>query len=326
MNKNKFVKSLLILVLVLLSTLTLTACGKNSDKFPTGSIDNSVYASAGKHSVTKEELYNEFRFDALSVLQTLIDEKAFSEYLAKVDYTNDDHRKVIEESVNSAVFGTKNIEDLQKNLKQDASKEKRVRSFVDSLVVVGKIVPSQKDELIQELYETVDYANYSDTLLDIYKLKMATRLYAKEQLDKELEDEDSKVFIKDEEIVTYYKNNRQGRYNVTVFYTEFLNLAEQRAAFRKLSIKINNVGAWFEVPDIRITDSTDPNYVDLTEEKNAYIIDYLTRTNNEIKYEDEDGNRVEISEEDYEKYYGYYTFNGTRTGRPDVALWITKKF
>ncbi|NLL69376.1 MAG: hypothetical protein GX232_04120 [Acholeplasmataceae bacterium] len=320
MNKNKFVKSLLILVLVLLSTLTLTACGKNSDKFPTGSIDNSVYASAGKHSVTKEELYNEFRFDALSVLQTLIDEKAFSEYLAKVDYTNDDHRKVIEESVNSAVFGTKNIEDLQKNLKQDASKEKKVRSFVDSLVVVGKIVPSQKDELIQELYETVDYANYSDTLLDIYKLKMATRLYAKEQLDKELEDEDSKVFIKDEEIVTYYKNNRQGRYNVTVFYTEFLNLAEQRAAFRKLSIKINNAGAWFEVPDIRITDSTDPNYVDLTEEKNAYIIDYLTRTNNEIKYEDEDGNRVEISEEDYEKYYGYYTFNGTRTGRPDVAL------
>ena len=78
MNKNKFVKSLLILVLVLLSTLTLTACGKNSDKFPTGSIDNSVYASAGKHSVTKEELYNEFRFDALSVLQTLIDEKALA--------------------------------------------------------------------------------------------------------------------------------------------------------------------------------------------------------------------------------------------------------
>ena len=318
MNKNKIVKSLLILVLVLFSGLTLSACGGNSTKYPTGSIDDSVYASAGDHKVTNKELYNEFRFDSLSILQTLLDQKSFSKYFEMIDYANEDHRKLLEESINEAVFGNKDIEELQKNIKKDASKEKQVRSYIDSLLIVGKIKPSEKDNLLNLLFNTETYNNYPDVLLDVYKQKLAVRLFAKEKLDEELKDEESKQFIKDEEIVTYYKNNRQGKYKVTAFYTEFINLAEQRAVFRELSLKISSGGKWFLVPDIRITDSAAPGYVDLENPNNKHVKDILV--NKEIKYVDDADARVEISKDDFETYYNAYQFNENRAGNPDTPF------
>ncbi len=315
MKKNKFVKSLMILVLLVFSVTLLTACDGSKDKYPTGSLTDEVYVSAGNHKVTQKELYEEFRFDGLSVLQTLVDEKVYAKYYAMVDYTNEDHRKVLEEAVNSAVFGNKDVEKLVENNKQDLDKKSRVLSYVDSLLVVGKILPDQKDALVTELYETTTFAGYSDTLLNLYKQKMAVRLFAKEKLDEELLDEKSDQFIKDEDVVTFYKNSRKGRYNVSAFWTEFLNLNEQKAAFRELSVKISSSGKWFLVPDIRVTDSTKPGYVDVENPSNKHVKDILT--NKKIKYVDENNVRVEISKEDFQTYYDAYTFSEDRSGNPD---------
>lgn len=318
MNKNKFVKSLMIMVLLIFSTLVLTACGKSSEKYPLGSISDEVYLSAGTHQVTQKELYNEFRFDSISILQTLLDEKVFADYFAQVDYANEEHRKVLEEAINSAVFGQKDSEELVKNMKQDSSKLNRVKGFVDSLIIVGKILPNQKDALITELNETTTFIGYSDTLLDLYKQKVVVRIFAKEKLDEELKDEKSKQFIKDEDVVTYYKNNRQGKYGVEAFWTEFINLNEQRAVFRELSLKISSSGKWFLVPDIRVIDSTDARYIDLEDAANKHIKDILV--NKKIKYVDEANARVEISKEDFQTYYDAYSFSEDRTGNPDIPF------
>lgn len=318
MNKNKFVKSLMILVLVLFSTVLLTACGKKQDTYPLGSIDDSVYVSAGTHQVTQKELYQEFRFDGLSILENLIDEKVFAEYYDKVDYDNEDHREVIEEAINNAIYGSKDIETIQKRFKDSDVKDRQVRTFVDSLVVVGKLLPLEKQDLYDELMANDEYENYSDLLLDLYKQKMAVRIFAKEKLDEELKDEDSDQYIKDKDVVTYYKNNRDGKYNVTAFYTEFENLDEQRATFRELSVKISSSGKWFLVPDIRILDSSDENYVDIEDPSNDHIKSILE--NKKIKYVDESNNRIVIEKEDYETYYNAYSFDENRTGNPDFVL------
>ena len=325
MNKNKFVKSLMILVLVLFSTVLLTACGKDSTKFPTGNIDDSVYVSAGNHQVTKKELYNEFRFDSLTILQTLIDEKLFADYFNKVDYTNEDHKKVLVDAINQAIFGTKEVDDIKKANESEDVKSKRIKSYVDSLVIVGKIDPSEKDALITSLMANDEYVDYPENLLDIYKQKMAVRIFAKEKLDEELEDEDSKQFIKDKDIVDYYKANRQGRYDVKAFWTEFLNLNEQRAVFRELSIKYTtNTGELFRIPDIRILDTTDENYIDINDSKYQHVKSILDRE--DIKYEDDEGNRVEISKADFQTYYDSYTFSKevseTGHGFPDTVFTV----
>ena len=321
MKKNKFVKSLMIIVLLIFSAVLLTACRGTKD-YPLGSITDEVYASAGNHKVTQKELYEEFRFDGLSILQTLVDEKVFAKYYAKVDYNNEDHRKVLEDAINLAVFGNSEVEDLVDMFKLDLDKKTRVQNYVDSLVVVGKITPAQKDGLIQELYETTTFTNYSNTLLDLYKQKVAVRLFAREKLDEELKDEDSKYFIKDEDIVEYYKSNRKGRYDVSAFWTDFLNLNEQRAVFRELSLKISSSGKWFLVPDIRIIDEAAAGYLDLTDEvTNKHIIDILK--NKDIKYVDVSNKRVEISKADFQKYYDAYTFSEDRTGNPDSARVLT---
>lgn len=312
MKKNKFVKSLMILVLLLFSVTLLTAC-TDKEKYPTGSITDEVYVSAGNHKVTQKELYEEFRFDGLSVLQTMVDEKVFAKYYDMVDYTNEDHIKVLEEAINSAVFGNKDVEKLVENNKQDLDKKSKVLSYVDSLLIVGKILPSQKDALVTELYETTTYTGYSTTLLDLYKQKMAVRLFAKEKLDEELADEKSDQFIKDEDVVNYYKTSRKGRYDVSAFWTEFVNLNEQRAAFRELSLKISSSGKWFLVPDIRTMTVTE-----IEEANNKHILDILN--NKKIKFKDELNDKVEISKDDYQTYYDAYTFSEDRSGNPDMPF------
>ncbi len=319
MNKNKIVKKLMLLALVLFTTVLLTACGTNKDAFPTGSLDDSVYVSAGSHQVTKKELYNEFRFDGLNILQTLVDQKVFAEYYAKVDYNNEDHRLYIEEAINTAVFGSADIEVLQEKYEDDDVRRPKVLQFVDNLVIVGKILPTQKDGLVTELMTTATFDGYSNTFLDLYKQRMAIKIFAQEKLDVELEDKDSDQFIEDSEVVKYYKNNRKGRYNVSAFWTEFLNLNEQRAAFRKLSIKISSAGKWFQVPNIAIIDSNEEGYIDVEDSAYKHVKDILV--NKKIKYEDESGNRVEISKEDFQKYYDAYSFDENRTGLgADIAF------
>ncbi|MGI6781246.1 MAG: hypothetical protein ACOX56_00165 [Acholeplasmataceae bacterium] len=323
MKKNKFVKSLMIMVLLLFSTVALTACSGKKDKYPLGSITDEVYVSAGDHQITKKELYNEMRYDGLSILQTLIDEKVFNKYYQKIDYTNEDQRKVLEETINTAVYGIDDVEQLTDFYKLDADNKNldkltKVKTYVDSLLIVGKILPNQKDALVQELFDNTTFEGYSNTLLDLYKQKIALRLFAKEKLDEELEDEKSKQYIKDEDVVNYYKNNRKGQYDVSAFWTEFLNLNEQRAVFKQLSVKISSSGKWFLVPDIRITDITDPNYVDIDHVDNKHIKDILT--NKKIKYVDELNQRVEISKDNFESYYDSYTFSEDRSGAPDLPF------
>src|SRR5690606_4990941 len=77
------------------------------------------------------------------------------------------------------------------------------------------------------------------------------------ELTNELADEDSSVYISESSIVTYYKNNVAGRYNVNALIIEFASVKEQELARYKYAIKSNSRGEWYLIPNIADQDVID---------------------------------------------------------------------
>jgi hypothetical protein len=102
-------------------------------------------------------------------------------------------------------------------------------------------------------------------LLERYVLRATQRYYAKGLLEEEVLDEDNSNYITEANLVNYYKNNLEGRYDVDALVIRFINLNEANAALYQASIKSDSKGLWYKIPDIRIT-AGNPGYVDLNDE------------------------------------------------------------
>jgi hypothetical protein len=329
MNQMKNLRKLALLVLVLASVLTLAAC-KSTDKTPYGDLSDDVYVTVGGITVTEKELYDQLRLQGASILATMVDETIFADQIVTVrallSSGDEDANDYLDETINVAIHGTSDEEKLEE-LYADYPERwiRNIQKFADSLYLLDNSSSvATTIAAIQNL--PGKYTGYSSIqiLIDNYLLRVTQRHYSKGILAEEVMDKDNANYISEQNLVTYYKANNEGRYDVEALVVRFINLNEANAALYLASIKSDSRGLWYRVPDIRISNPLDPGYVDLTDETQTgfgHVKTILSELGLLGKLGAGFADRSQISVLDYENYYKKYTISTTRTtGREDVAL------
>jgi hypothetical protein len=329
MNQMKIFRKLAILLFVTASILTLAACSRG-DKTPWGDISSeTVYLTLGDITITERDLYEQLRLQGASILSTMFDEKLFADEIATVkavlaDPNHDDFESLntfLDETINGAIHGTSDLEQLERLYTQNFERFARnVEQFVDSLYLLDNEV--NIDQIVDAILDLSlagenGYTNYSSIpqLVTRYELRAAQRIYAQNILKDEVTDEDSSVFISDDNIVTFYNNNRKGRFDVEALVIRFINLNEANAALYQASIKSDARGNWYQIPDIRVMPG-EQGYVDLDLVDYGHVKDLLDELNLldkiDVNNDDTFVGRDLISVQDYENYYRRYVINTTR--------------
>ena len=348
MNYLKTIKKSLIVIILVAFTFVLSSC--KSNKVPYGSLTDAVYASIDNQKVTEKELYNELRLQSLTI---------FGNYVAKIDFKDEivlakeailsgdeDACKFFNEKIASAVFSTtdgKAINDTYE--KRPESFYTSICKFVDNLFLINNRMTADREDIVSALYAILpsenadgewsvpDYSsvgevagyNVFNMLYDNYGTDCGKWYYAKTELPKDILDEDSMAYINEENdasLVSYYKANKQGKYNVSAFIVTFINLNEANAALHLANLKSDSRGYWYQIPDIRTILEADYNSTDYAhvkkiiqgsgaDDKGLQLTPDFTKPNNGF------------SISNYENYYNRYTINTSRLpadGLPDQAL------
>lgn len=326
MNRIKNMRRIAALVLVVAGALTLAACSGDT-KTPYGSLsEDNIYVSLDGESVSEVELYDKFRIQGVSVLSSMIEEIIFSDYIedaeSKLASGDEDTLEYFYETVNTAIFGTDDEESLQDLYDDDNDVYiMDIEQFVDSMYLLDNNLDT--DALYNDLINLGDtFAGYEDidVIVDTYKLSVAERLYAAEELAEAVDDEDSDYYVEDEDIVSYYQSNTEGQYDVEALVVRFINLNEANAALYQVGLKSDSKGLWYELPDIRIAQG-EAGYVDLTDTVTyGYIIDILEDLDLLGKMGVDYADRSKLSVSDFEDYYKAYTISTSRDAYPDTAL------
>ena len=284
MNQLKNIRKFALLVLVAAGVLTLAACN-GSEKTPYGDLsDDNVYLTYGDITITEKELYDQLRMQGASTLATMVDEELFKTYIndAETKLASGDETLIgyLDDTVNQAIHGSKELEDLQDLY--DENPELYIRNierYADSVYLLDNnmVIQDVIDQLLG-LAQTEEnpFTGYHtlDFMLDRYTLRVAQRAYSKTILDDEVNDEESDAYIADEDIVSYYKSNKEGQYDVDALVVRFINLNEANAALYQVGLKSDSKGFWYELPDIRILEGN-PGYIDLDSPDYAHVKDIL---------------------------------------------------
>ena len=330
MNQLKTFRRFALLVLVVAGVLTLAAC-TGSEKTPYGDIsDDNIYLTYGDLTITEKELYDQLRMQGAQTLATMIDEELFKTYMddaeTKLAAGDETLVKYFDDTVNAAIHGTSELEDLE-DLYAD-SPERYVRNierYADSVYLLDNTIVIQDiiDQL-QGLAQSQDnpFTGYHtlDFLLERYALRVAQRAYSKSILDEEVLDEESDAFISDDAVVSYYKANKEGQYDADALVVRFINLNEANAALYQVGLKSDSKGFWYALPDIRVKEGN-PGYVDLENPDYAYVKEILDDLDITSKLGVDLESREMITVQDYEDYYKAYIINTDRAdGFSDVKL------
>ncbi|MBU1143814.1 MAG: hypothetical protein KKH92_09265 [Firmicutes bacterium] len=328
MNQIKTLRKLAVLVLVLASVLTLAAC-KSGDKTPYGSITDEAYLTLGDITVTEKELYDQLRLQGASILATMVDETIFADQIvamkALILQGDEDLNDYLDETINNAIHGSADKEALE-GLYTDSPERfaRNIEQFVDSLYLLDNSVDIAAVKASLNALP-VAYEGYSaiPSLMERYVLRVTQRQHAKDILDDEVLDEDNANYITEQNLVTYYKNNMEGRYDVDALIVRFINLNEANAALYQASIKSDSRGLWYKIPDIRILEGN-PGYIDLDDLSQTgfgHVRTILSDLGILGKLGADLEDRAQISVLDYENYYKRYVISTSRdSGLADEAL------
>lgn len=328
MNQIKTLRKLAVLVLVLASVLTLAAC-KSSDKTPYGNITDDAYLTLGDITVTEKELYDQLRLQGASILATMVDETIFEDQIEGIKTLilegDEDLNDYLDDTINNAIHGSADKDSLE-DLYTDSPERfaRNIEQFVDSLYLLDNSVDIAAVKASLNALP-VAYEGYSaiPSLMERYVLRVTQRQHAKDILDDEVLDEDNANFISEQNLVTYYKNNMEGRYDVDALIVRFINLNEANAALYQASIKSDSRGLWYKIPDIRILEGN-PGYIDLDDLSQTgfgHVRTILEDLGILGKLGADLEDRAQISVLDFENYYKRYVISTSRdSGLADEAL------
>ena len=170
-------KKLIALLLVLVVSLTLAACKKDNKyntNTPYGQLSDATYASVGDVKLTEKQLYDQLRANGYTYLTDMIVEKLIGN--ANLKITDEETRDELIEKINTACYGTTEIDDLTESARKTAEKK-----YVDTMFLKG--VKVEENNI------------YTDEALNYYLSDLAKEKYALSVL----KDENSKYYYKNEE-------------------------------------------------------------------------------------------------------------------------------
>lgn len=268
-------KKIFIFIFLLISALAITACSNTTGK-PNGNLDDTNFVSiSDAYGVTNKELYNALRPSATSVLRQLFDEQLFKDQLETVNSINTDtdteYVKYVESQINTAIFSSTDVESIVEMT--DKAIAEAILSYVDSFMIAypntnredltaflrNKVATWKQDvadDAIGEKPEDYRFGYFvannavSTALIEPFKITYAKRIYAKTILDTEVDDVNSSSYIKESELVSYYKNNLIGQEDVAAIIVPFKSVKENQEARYFFQVKSNTRGEWYQLPDV----------------------------------------------------------------------------
>ncbi len=302
MSKTNIFKKGLVFLIVLISALTLVACKGKETQTPYGNLGDTVYMNSGGYKVTEKDLYKEMKLSASGELETMIYEILFKEelnqvnaYLALAESTgklSDDDETLKEDFLNmanEAIFGSSDIKLLEEL--DEKSLEKIIYRFVDSAFFRGLDIEASD-------IDTVDFENHALKIFKHYALDIAKKVYAREQIQEDIKDEDSSAYIdKDEDIKNYFETSIKKRYPLSAVNIRFTNKFEADETLRHFNIKVYR-SQWYILPDPR---------VDVVE---GYALSVLEDV---LKGEDISEHNGSLTESNHKLYYEKYTIDPKRS-------------
>ncbi|CCV64802.1 conserved hypothetical protein [Alteracholeplasma palmae J233] len=339
MSQTKTLKKFALLLVSVLSIFILAACS-TGNKTPYGDISNdTTYIEINGKSVSQKELYDALRYNANDHLLKFFDEKTFESELSNIDFTKDADRIEVEKTINSVIFGQTDIATIAKL--SEVSRARSIIKYVDNLVLTDPSLIAEKDALITEISNVVSTAvnsfdsendnkdfkfNYSDKLLNRYKLAYAQKLFAKAQLTKLQETEKGKSkpdanYITDEAMVAKYNSDYKGKFNtVSALIVKFDNEKEAEIARYNRGLKSNSDGSWFKLPNISdaatLNDILANTSTEVSKDSKAYAKSILENKEHITITNEMKTNGINPASSEYATFYSKYTINIER----DTAL------
>jgi len=350
MHKS-FIKKILLVILVLFTGLLLFSC---KELTPTGdSINDDAFLTSGEYTVTNRELWEDFRLSAYSTLGTMLNEELFSEQreqvktiirktypvaLDKEDANYEEYAEWlrvtewVESGLTTAVWSTSTFSSLESISKNQTSLNVAVEKYLDSIISTHPNLEASRDSLDAALKNCLSVYVSKETplstdpyrvwgypveLLDIYIQTAAKKLYAYQFLAEDVanDEEGNSYYIKDTDLVTYYKNNLKKKYSVEAFIVPFYSATEANNALYKFNLKSNSRGEWTQIPDPRTF--TYPTVDDIPSEL-IHVKNILVDLNISLSA---NVSERRISEADYKRYYDRYTVSDARVeGMSDTLI------
>lgn len=284
------------LVLILLIAVTVSVVKKATNKTPAISNANTVYVSYGDLNVTNDRLYTTMKNKyGVTELLNMVDEQLFKDEVAKVDVTNEDYLKY----VNNQIFSADSFDDV----KDEKTATKSWTDVINSLRLTGLLTRAEANAA-----DVKDLNCKAWTVVkDYYKLSYARNEWAKKAyLEKYFADrEDGKWFDETNaenstsSIEKYYQNNYKG--SVVAFFVPFTSAASALAMMEKYGINTNSSvlteKGW-------VSSAYDYNAKENVEEEDFLTYDQVfeafVKMYNEVYAYQNNGNDV-IKTTDYEK-------------------------
>lgn len=292
MNRKHLFKKVIVFMIVLIGTLTLSACKEKGLKIPYGSLDDTVFLSGEGYEVTKKELYEEMRISDFSVIEKLIYQIVMKKEVTEINDNREDYQDDFVEIVNDNIFYTDDMKELKEYEEDDL--RSFVTRFVDLMYLEGiDINPTDID--------TVNFTDHSEVIFDYYILDVAKRNFARKLLQEDVVDEDSDYFIDIEsDIENYFKNQVQKRYPLSSINIRFTNSYEANQTLRHFGLKTYR-SQWYAIADPR------------DEVVTGYPLEVLQSL-------DLEGKNGELSESEHQLYYDKYVINPTREPTEDADI------
>lgn len=295
MNKKHLFKKVIAFMIVLIGTLTLSACRDKTPKIPYGSLDETVFLKGDGFEVSKKELYQEMRTSDLSELKDLIYNIVMAEEIKKVEDNFEDYKDDFVEIANRNIFYTDEIKDLKEIKDKDLLVY--VDKFIDLMYLDGIII-NHSD------IDTVEFTEHSKVVLEYYILEVAKKEYARELLDEDIYDEDSNYYIDvEEDLNNYFKQEVKDAYPLSSINIRFTNSYEANQTLRHFNLKTYR-SQWYLIPNPR------------EDVVSGYALEVLTKL-------DLEGKNGELSESEHQEYYDSYVVNPNREPVEDADVSLT---
>lgn len=344
-------KKIAIFLLAFIFAVTLVACGEQSGT-PYGSISaEKTYLKIGDYEVSQKRLYDQLRTSSVARLNSYIEELVFSD--VDINAAGEDFKiEAYEQELSTALFSS-SITPSTIGSMSSRTIAQSILSYADSFAITNpgvnqtllvefleKVIDDviarvnavdfdEKDDFRYGFFDKEAYPAYTsiiEALEKQYKLAVLKKVYAvtergdyvNGEFTGDLANEDSSIYVKESDIVTYYQNNVAGRYDVTALIIPFTSVREHELARYKYAIKSNSRGEWFEIPNISKQSVIDEikagNYLDtdpLGKAKKILTSPVGTSADSGLGYTLDNLKPIDYRSEEFATYYSKYTINST---------------
>ena len=250
-NLTKRVKTVFLLVLMCLISISLTGCDSRESN---GSLNlNSTYASVGTNTVSVGEVYDELRYYAATYINDFAVNVMYEEELKTVRQNRTKYQENYEEAILEAIYGSSEEETLEKLVEADAKVS--VLTYLDTMYQKGYVLPAITNEFSN--YEKVLETVY-EAAAPFYDIEVAKYVAAYNHLLEEADvtvnsngklvfsevTEDSYFTVED--VIEWYEDNYVNQGEVEALVIRFQNSEEALNVLKLFGIKTYN-GRWYQI-------------------------------------------------------------------------------